>query len=281
MQVVTTNLSFQESPLVSFDDDRSWLCRIKDMSWATAKEIKCKWDRQYNLLRVNVHELFPSLTSSHTYEVDEEEWKGSKKLVVMIHGLNSSPLAWSSYLKEKQPDTSYFVPFVYKKGYCKCKEAARPILEVVRRYADLYPKNRIILYGHSKGAPTAAYIQQKLNVGDVRLVSIAGPHCGSMLVNWINWLGLSSCFGFSPKMVEELTYQGDWAKRKLIKWQNQHGTYSKKTMEQIFIASKDDWRIFPNQTSFPNLPNSSYFVVNGESHVTILDAVKEAALSYI
>lgn len=280
------NPTFQERFLVSFSDNRSWLSRIKDFSFATVKELKCRLQRQYNPLRVNVHNSFPVLqANSNTYHIDEQQWVKSKKLVVLIHGLNSSPLAWTDYLEEKskfENNVSYFTPFVYKKGYCKCKEAARPILEVVKRYADQYPSNPIILVGHSNGARIAAYIEQKLDVDNIRLISIAGPHCGSMLINWINALGLTRFLGISAKLVEELTFQGSWAKRKLIKWHDQQQNIStKRNIERVFFASYDDWRIFPNQTSFPKLPNSSYFCVSGESHVTIIEAVKQKVLSYI
>lgn len=37
----------------------------------------------------------------------------------------------------------------------------------------------------------------------------------------------------------------------------------------------------PTKTSFPTLPNSIYHCVTAESHVTIIDAVKQQALSYL
>lgn len=286
MQIVSQNLTPQETSLETFNDHRSWLSRIIDFSLASVKEFKNRWYRQYNPLRVNVHNLFPALqANSNTYDIDVKQWQNSTKLVVLIHGLNSSPLAWTSYLEEKPKlgdNVSWFVPFVNKKGYCKCKEAARPILEVVQSYANQYPNNPIILVGHSNGARIAAYIEQKLDANNIRLISIAGPHYGSKIINWMSALGLTKRLGIPAEMVEELTYQGTWAHKKLIKWREKYKNEPTKTnVDHVFFASLDDWRIFPNQTSFPKLPNSSYHCVSGESHVTIVEAVKERVLSYI
>ena len=62
--VCTQDIPFHESPLVSFNDNRGWLTRIKDLSLATVKEFKGRWQRQYNPLKTNVNDLFPSLNSN-------------------------------------------------------------------------------------------------------------------------------------------------------------------------------------------------------------------------
>jgi hypothetical protein len=51
-------------------------------------------------------------------------------------------------------------------------------------------------------------------------------------------------------------------------------------LKRIFLASIDDWSVFPSKTSFPNLPNSHY-LMSRESHVTIIDAVREEVLFHI
>lgn len=275
--------SLQESLLVTFSDTRGWLRCAKDFTVATLKEVRSRWQRLSNPLRVNAKDLFPSLnTDSKTYNLDEQAWRKnpSTQLIVMIHGLNSSPLAWSNYidiLSKSDSTISCFAPYVYKKGYCRAKEAALPILEICQSYTKQYPNNPIILIGHSNGARIAAYIEQKLDAKNIRLVSIAGPHGGSKLINWIHKLGLTRCFGFSAKMVEELTYQGTFATKKLNKWVK-HSEHSYKQVERIFFASADDWRVFPYETCFPKLPNSHYYLVTGESHVTMIDAVRHQVL---
>lgn len=278
--------SFQfHSALVKLKDNRGWLSCIQDIFSATVKELSSRWQRQYNPLKGNARDLFPTLQSdSNTYAIDEKQWRNSSRLIVLIHGLNSSPLAWTNYLEEIskfEDQASCFVPYVLKKGYCKCKEAARPILDVVQKYADQYPDNPIFLVGHSNGARIAAYIEQKLNADDIRVVSIAGPHCGSKLVSWLSMLRLAGLFGMPDDLVEELAYEGQWAVNKLKKWQEQQGTDIKRKVERVFFASADDWRIFPANTCFPRLPNSSYYLMSGESHVTIIDAVRPKVLGLL
>jgi len=144
----------QDNLLVKLMDNRGWLERIYGFSLATVKEVTSRWQRQYNPLKVNVNELFPALQqNTNTYNIDEKKWKDSTKLVVLIHGLNSSPLAWTNYLErdDQESKISYFVPFVRNKGYCSCKEAARPILTVIQRYANQYRQKPIVLVGHSNG----------------------------------------------------------------------------------------------------------------------------------
>jgi hypothetical protein len=52
-------------------------------------------------------------------------------------------------------------------------------------------------------------------------------------------------------------------------------------VKRIFIASADDLRIFPSGTSFPNLPSSTYLLVSGESHVTIVEADYEKVIAEV
>jgi len=99
-------------------------------------------------------------------------------------------------------------------------------------------------------------------------------------MRWISILGMEKIFRLTPEMTEELSYLGDWPTQELIKWQAMQEN-TEKRVDRLFFATASDSRIFPIETSFPNLPNSSYFLVAQESHVTIIDGVKESVLSYI
>ena len=153
----------------------------------------------------------------------------------------------------------------------------------MQNYSDRYPSNPIFLIGHSNGARIAAYIEQKLNAKFIRLISIAGPHCGTQLVNRVSMLGLDTCFGFTCKMTKEFLYKGPFAIKKLVKWQSRHVMYARmqKSVKRIFFASVDDWRIYPNETSFPALPGSQYVLVRGESHITIIDSLRANVSQFI
>ena len=285
--VSTQNIPSELSPLLKFTDNRGFFRRIIDFFLATIREMNSRRQRIHNPLRANARQIFPSIHPfSNAYEIDEKQWQTNSKLVVLIHGLNSSPLAWTKYIDElTKPEfnVSCFAPYVYNKGYCKRKEAAQPILDVVQRYATRYPTRPILLIGHSFGAGIAAYIERELDAKDIRLISIAGPHCGTKLINWADHIGFKEPFGFTASMVEELRYQGTWARKQISKWRTKQkeDQNTGKKVTRVFFASADDWRIFPNETSFPNLPNSSYYLLGGESHVTIIDAVRQHVLTFI
>jgi hypothetical protein len=52
-------------------------------------------------------------------------------------------------------------------------------------------------------------------------------------------------------------------------------------VERLFFATTDDWIVFPHATCFPNLQNSSYHLVGGESHMTLCESLSPYILSYI
>lgn len=282
-------IPFQRKLLVKLTDPRGLIDRIRDLTASRKAESTSRKNRKHNPLISQAENLFPKIqVDTGSYNNAKQPWLTgpSSKLVVLIHGLNSSPLAWSGYLKEKhtaESTASYFVPYVHQKGYCKISEAADPILKTAQAYANRHPNNPIFLVGHSNGARIAAYIEQGLQAKHIHLVSIAGPHCGSNLMKWIDRLGMAKILGIPPIMTQELMHMGEWPIKQLIKWQDSQETYKKteKMVKRVFFASADDWRVFPNETSFPNLPNSSYYLIGQESHVTIIDGVKDEVLSYI
>lgn len=271
-----------ESTFISLVDNRGWIDYSKSICLSLYKECISRQQRANNPLKANAKNIFPILQADGSYSKDLQPWirEESARLIVLIHGLNSSPLCWSKYiqeLSEHEKSTNYFAPYVYKKGYCKLREASQPIFDVIQSYANQYPQNPIILIGHSHGARIAQDIEMNLEASNIKLISIAGPHLGSKLVNWITFLGLNSLLGISGSMANKLKYNSNWANKKLLKWQNIKNI--DKAAKRVFIASADDLRVFPNNTSFPNLPSSTYFLISGESHVTIVDAVCEKVLA--
>lgn len=273
-----------DNKLINLADNRSRIAYSASVCLSIYKECMQRLQRANNPFKRKAQSLFPVLQGNKTYADNFQPWQNgcSSRLIVLIHGLNSSPLCWTKYIQklfECEKSTSYFIPYVYKKGYCKLKKASQPIFNVIKNYADQYPHNPIILVGHSNGARIAQYIERKLEAKNVKLISIAGPHFGSKLVNWITYLHLNSWFGLSASMTNELKYNSEWVNRKLIKWQKNSVRNEDNSVKRIFFASADDLRIFPNDTSFPILPSSTYILIGGESHVTIVDALCEKVLA--
>ncbi len=278
------------SNLLRLKDNRNCFRVMRDALAAAVKEVRSRWMRRYNPLRADAKSLFPSLeTVVGSDGITMSAYPPlaaitSSKLIVLIHGLNSSLLAWTEYLtaiKRREPDASCFVPFVLDRGYCPLEDAAVPILRVVQDYVHQYPDNPVIIIGHSNGGRIAAHIEQELEAVDVRLVSISAPHGGCKIVNWLTRFGLCALFGLHPAMVRELTYGGPWVSASVDRWQRMARNENRTRVTRCFFASCDDWRVFPYETSFPILPNSTYRLVSGESHVTIIDAVRDRVLSFI
>lgn len=274
-----------ENKLFNIVDNRSWSIYSMSLCKAIYRECISRLQRSSNPFKNNAHSLFPTLQKDGTYEKEQPWTKApSSRLIVLIHGLNSSPLCWSKYIQELskgESSTSYFAPYVYKKGYCKVKEAARPIFKVIQDYVKQYPDNPIFLIGHSNGARIAQYIEAKLEAKNIHFISIAGPHFGSKLINWMERLRLNSWIGISESMTNELKYNGEWVNKKLNQWQAESTIKADRIVKRIFYASADDLRVFPNNTSFPKLPNSAYYLISGESHITIIDAISEMVLNEI
>ncbi len=284
-RVIDKGEGIAENERLILVDNRSWISYSVSLCASLYREGISRLQRSGNPYKNNAQSLFAALQKDGTYE-KKQAWLNapSSRLIVLIHGLDSSPLCWSKYIRELSkcdPSINYFAPYVYKKGYCKLKEAALPILEVARDYAKQYPDNPIFLIGHSNGARIAEYIEAKMDAKDIRLISIAGPHFGSNLINWIERLRFNELIGISEFMTKELRYNGVWVNKKLNRWQKKSTVKADRFVKRIFFASADDLRVFPHDTSFPKLPDSTYYLISGESHITIIDAVSDIVLNEI
>lgn len=257
--------------LIRLIDHRNFYSRIIDFFISQKKELDNRKNRK--LYSTSNNNTFSKLNVNIKY--DRICSNGSSTLIVLIHGLGSSPLAWNGYLNKSNCD--YFIPYVYKKGHCKIYEAADPILKTIQLYSNDYPDNKIFLVGHSNGAKIASYVEQRLIADKIYLISIAGPYYGSKIINWIKFFKLESFLRITSKIIDDFVYSNSSSKENITNWQKSN----KKIEERIFYASADDIRVFPNETSFPNLPNSKYYLISKESHVTIIDGVKDQIIDYI
>lgn len=270
------------------NDKRGWCKSSADFFSSLSKEAVARLDRKNNPLIGRSEKIFTKYKITEENEVyyDPEDfpWKdqSSEGLIIFIHGLNSSPLAWSNYFLELQsakPSYHYFLPYVYEKGYCTLEQAALPILNAIEAYFARFPQNEVFIVGHSNGARILAYLDCELDQKyKINLASIAGPFLGSQMVARLSNFGLISFFGFSEAMTKEFEYEGSFAKSLLRKWL---GKMPRENCRAIFFASKADFRITPTCTSLPSKPGSEYVLFDDESHVTILDASKEYIIQFI
>ena len=104
-RTLNSEISVHPGSLIKLDDTRSLLTRIIYLSTAEINEQYSRRLRESNPLRTRAMEVFPLLlTTASGMHYDEDKQPGkdgrSRILLVFIHGLNSSPLAWSNYLND-------------------------------------------------------------------------------------------------------------------------------------------------------------------------------------
>lgn len=196
-------------------------------------------------------------------------------MVVFLHGLHSSPLASSSYLEpfQNDPSISCFVPEILKRGNCKLEEVARPILEFLNQYDN---KTHLILVGHSRGAVIGGYVGRNLRNQNADLISIGGHHGGSRWMTAVSAVKPHRFFNISKSVGDDGALLSDFAKEQMRQWQK-----NPDNGKRIFFASAQDRRIRPLNTCFPNLPNSQYVLIEGETHTGIIGGVKDDVIKAI
>jgi len=278
-------INFTQSYL-KLEDNRSFFKKKYDVIHSIFSEIFSRCIHSNPRLCDVAAKSVIDLTEEGAYSSKLLPWnitKDSKKLVVFIHGLKSSPLVWTKYLNEivenQKPTTTIFAPVVKDTGCCKLKEAALPILTAVENYVEKYPDNKVILIGYSNGARVAGFVERKLNAKETRLISIAGSFKGTKLIDDLLPAPLlKNTLGIPSSLNEEWMFSSDWHEKQINKWRNRAHLES---ISRVFIASADDFCIYPHTSSFPSLPNSEYWLLSSASHVTIINMVQDVIVSYI
>ena len=158
-------------------------------------------------------------------KVKNPSWDpNSRGLIVMIHGLNNSPVHWSKHLKEEEitKGIDLYAPEVLKRGNISADGAVVPILKRIITYVRQHPGKPVCLLGISNGGRLTTLIETAMRKHAVRtpvkLSNISGAHFGTSLVNLGNSLGLTYLSTTAP-VREELAYESEKSKEILIKAQ--------------------------------------------------------------
>ncbi|MBS0628491.1 MAG: hypothetical protein JSS09_09825 [Verrucomicrobia bacterium] len=224
----------------------------------------------------------PLSTPPHVNNAKNENNKG---LIVIIHGLNSSTSLGKILYKqeiEKQAKGEFevWIPNVPKKGNCSLEEAAKPILEMVRKYIETNPGKPVQLLGHSNGGRIAAYVETHLRDKEVnmRITGVAGAFLGSDIVTLGNALGISRFF-LSQSLAKELQ-TGSKTSKQLVEAMRKKVTIGSR--KYTFYTTVNDIAI-PNFTScLPNImQNEECIVVWNSGHTSILLEVCEKEVKKI
>jgi pimeloyl-ACP methyl ester carboxylesterase len=173
----------------SFKDQRNIFTRSLDFVQAYLHEIPTSLLRQAH----NFSE-YPDDRPTHV--------EFPKGLIVMVHGLTSTPSQWWRYyegLKESLPDWSFYIPKVKNSGDCYLDEAVKDIEKNIFSWAQkINNRSRpIIIMGTSNGGRIALELMNKFreqNPSDERrilVISIAGAIGGSKLLEIGTKLGVA------------------------------------------------------------------------------------------
>ncbi len=217
----------------------------------------------------------------------------SKGLYLFIHGLRGSPTDWNNYqkpLEQKDPGAHRFAPKVALKGNCDLETAARPLLAVVQDYLKKFPSRPVTLIGTSNGGRIAAYLETHLApevLGSSRLsvVSLAGVHRGVKIISCMKKVGLLFLLRLNKKLVEEFLFGSRHAEDNLISWQQKQAIWKQegKSVRHLFCATREDEVLRDLEGSLPyhKDADSTYKVVSGHSHMSIVDGVRNDVINWL
>ena len=216
---------------------------------------------------------------------ERDVWKveNNKGLYVIIHGLNGSPkMTAMNYAKqiEKDHPGTYEIraPHVYKKGNCSLKDAARPILKMIKSYIAENPGKPIHLIGTSNGARIAARVEVALRKKDVniRVTAIAGVFFGSKTVEQLKKWGVAH-FLLHKAIIKDFSIGSEKARR-LIEKMREPVTTGSRSYE--FYATPNDGSIPNTSSCFPKkiLGATYHPPVKGESHVSLWNNIRRKVL---
>ncbi len=283
--------------LVEVEDRRSGFNKIYDVLRALGNHFKTIVDRCGR--RISTREIpAPSSVNGKTFTYAPAvcPWNTAKKsdgLYLLVHGLRGSATDWDRYVEEIQacdPGAHVFAPAVALRGNCALKTAADPLLEVVKSYLKKYPGKPVTLIGTSNGARIIKYIETYLRpslVGQSRLsvVSIAGVHYGSQRVPQLKSSGLLPILRFEQSFEREIDFANSLAKKDLTAWKDKQRIWQRNhvSVRHFFGATTEDESVRSLASSLPYCKgaNSVYQVINGHSHVSVVDAMRQDVMNWL
>lgn len=284
--------------LMEVEDHRPLAHKIADLAKAFFNNIRTCAIRI--LWRLSAKPLqFPAancIQGAYVYPKDSLPWNQSGEsqgLYLFIHGLKGSPTHWNEYCKEirqNDPEAHIFVPQVPLEGNCDLETAAKPILDVLEDYLKKFPGKPVALVGTSNGGRIAEYIESRVNpellgVSHLSVVSLAGVHYGTKLMDQVKKMGLLFLTGVNKKLADEFLYGSGPAKQNLTLWQNRQGIWARqnRAVRHLFCATTEDEQVRGNESSLPyhNASLCAYKVVHGHSHTSIVDGVRNDVMEWL
>lgn len=277
-----------EAGLGKVVDSRRWQTRVFHIAFAVLFTLTTLLIRVYRLFFSKLTYTSPSLGINKTYIYSTEHlpWTNSQKsegLYLFIHGLYGSPLVWERHangIKSLAPNTHIFTPRVPMKGNCSLEIAATPFRKAIKNYLTKFPYSPVTIIGTSNGARIALYVETRINPDllrhtQLRIISLAGVHYGTYLVNLIKKFGLMTLSRLDMKLADEFMYESDAAKSNLFAWHMRQRLWNERKMDvkHFFCAASEDEQVISASSALPyhKLSNITFCLLAGHSHISIVD----------
>ncbi len=233
-----------------------------------------------------------------TWEYDNKDFpwtdnSDSEGLYLFVHGLRSTPLVWGGYLKELEkdkPNSHFIAPIIAKRGNCSLEVAAEPLLHIVQDYLKKFPGKPITMIGTSNGSRIISYIENNLTTEEMEgatlnVVSIAGVHYGTKVVDWLEKLHLLPISTLDSKLSKEFKWGSVFAKKLLKDWSQKQNEWKENgiNVRHLFCTTLEDEKVISRSSSLPLLSNATchYFVYNGENHQTIVTKAQKDVCKWV
>ncbi|WP_059359880.1 hypothetical protein [Parachlamydia acanthamoebae] len=215
-----------------------------------------------------------------------------QKLVVCLHGLNSSPMQFKKNVDEMEKyslsGTHIYIPHIFKKGNGKLDEMIQPIFENVKKWAKTNGDKELVLVGISNGGRIARALEAEFakpenhaNIKKIRFVSVVGACKGSSLAKLANKLKLS--WMMSKNISEEMA-TGSIRNAQLDRdWEEGLRNSPGIVRDYTFIASPHDWQVPNYHSTLMEIPQYSarYTLMKGHGHNSIVNAASKAIAEII
>lgn len=291
----------KDFPLIEITDIRPLLRRITGIAHACLRQILdgFNYSKNYILLFGSRKKLFvqPIKKGNHwSYPTATLPWANDSKsdgLFLFVHGLKGFPIQWGGYLQQfrKESPTSHFIaPRVAEQGNCPLEIAAEPLLDLVKDYLEKFPGKPVTLLGASNGSRIISYIETHLNAEDMKgrqlnVVSIAGVHYGTKLIDWLERRRILRFIGLHPVLIQEFRWGNQFAKTLLNDWNNKQIEWKNNGIQvrHLFCTTLEDEKVINRSSSLPKLSNAvcQYSIYCGENHQTIVSAAQKDVINWL
>lgn len=213
----------------------------------------------------------------------------SKALVVLLHGLNSSPAYLHSQRKSIEnvhgDQVAYYQPLVPHRGHCSLDQAVSKIQKVIADWSKKNPNKPIIFSGHSNGARMSGYIAASLRTDNLimnpmTVHAVAGPFFGTRSMNhpsWPDWARKVWMYFVKIFYSDEIINEMSWGSPKSIKIIEKMRKAN--NIKLHFYAGIGDITVRSYRTSLPKgFADAEYHVYSATGHASIITKAEDEIL---